>query len=288
MKYFLSRAAFILVSTVAFVSGWMLINEDQYIYFPDREIYHTPKTVGLEFQDIQLTTDDGIVLHGWLMPHPEARFTLLHFHGNAGNISHRLHLYEQWHRMGLSVLAMSYRGYGKSEGAPSEKGFYSDARAAWRELVQRQKIPSSQIIIVGRSMGCAVATKLATNISTEAKPAALVLETPFTNIPDMATEHYPWMVPIRFLAQTQFDTLENIGRVHVPVMVISAENDELVPADMSRKIYAVANRPKQWIALPGMHNDFDISSSSTYTRAWNRWLNQLDGSVSFETDGSSD
>lgn len=284
MKFFLSRVAFILVSTVAFVSGWMLINEDQYIYFPDREIYHTPKTVGLEFRDIHLTTDDGTVLHGWLMPHAKARFTLLHFHGNAGNISHRLHLYEQWHRMGLSVLAISYRGYGKSEGTPSEEGFYSDSRAAWNALVEKQKIPSSQIIIVGRSLGCAVATKLAT----ETKPAALVLETPFTNIPDMAAKHYPWIVPIRFLAQTRFDTLESISRVNIPIMVISAGNDELVPEAMSRKIYAAANEPKQWVALSGNHNDFDISSSSTYTRAWNRWLNQLDGSVRFETDGSSD
>lgn len=258
--------------------------EDQYIYYPTKEIHSTPETVGLEFHDIHLITDDGIALHGWLIPHPEARFTLLHFHGNAGNISHRLHLYEQWHRMGLSVFAISYRGYGKSEGTPSEAGFYSDARAAWRELIKRQKIPSSQIIIVGRSLGCAVAAKLAT----ETKPAALVLETPFTNIPDMATEHYPWIVPIRFLTQTRFDTLDLISRVNTPTLVMSAENDEIVPVTMSKKIYAAANEPKQWVTLTGNHNDFDISSSSTYTNAWNRWLNQLDGSVRFPTDGTSE
>jgi hypothetical protein len=275
MKFFLSRLAFILLSTTLFVSGWMLMFEDQYIYYPTREIYNTPKTVGLKFQDIHLTTDDGIALHGWLIPHPNARFTLLHFHGNAGNISHRLHLYEQWYRMGLSVFAIDYRGYGKSEGTPSEAGFYSDARAAWKELVKRQKIPASQIIIAGRSLGCAVAAKLAT----ETKPAALVLETPFTSIPDMAAEHYPWIVPIQFLAQTQFNTLDLIGQVYAPTMVISAGNDEIVPAAMSEKIYAGANEPKQFITLSGNHNDFDISSSSTYARAWNRWLNQLDGGV---------
>jgi fermentation-respiration switch protein FrsA (DUF1100 family) len=275
MKFFLSRLAFILLSTTLFVSGWMLMFEDQYIYYPTREIHNTPKTVGLKFQDIHLTTDDGTALHGWLIPHPEARFTLLHFHGNAGNISHRLHLYEQWYRMGLSLFAIDYRGYGKSEGTPSEAGFYSDARAAWKELVKRQKVPASQIIIAGRSLGCAVAAKLAT----ETKPAALVLETPFTSIPDMAAEHYPWIVPVQFLAQTQFDTLDLIGHVDAPTMVISAENDEIVPTAMGKKIYAGANEPKQFVTLSGNHNDFDIASSSTYVRAWNRWLNQLDGGV---------
>jgi len=275
MKFFLTRLAVILLSTMFMVSGWMLMFEDQYIYYPIEEIDGTPKTVGLKFQDIRLTTDDGTALHGWLMPYPEARFTLLHFHGNAGNISHRLHLYEQWHRMGLSVLAIDYRGYGKSEGTPSEAGFYSDARAAWNELIKRQKIPASQIIIAGRSLGSAMAAKLAT----ETKPAALVLETPFTNIPDMAATHYPWIIPIRFLTQTQFDTLDLISQVDAPTMVISAANDEIVPEAMSEKIYAAAHGPKFSIKLSGNHNDFDISSSSTYAKTWHRWLNQLEGGV---------
>jgi len=249
--------------------------EDQYIYFPTKEIDHTPAAYGLKFQDIHLTTEDGVVLHGWLMPHSKARFTLLHFHGNAGNISHRIHLYEQWHRMGLSVLAIDYRGYGKSEGTPSEAGLYSDARAAWNELVNNQDIPASQVIIAGRSLGCAVAAKLAT----ETKPAALVLETPFTNIPDMAAEHYPWIVPIQYLARTRFDALGLIEKVNTPIMVITAQNDELVPEAMSKKIYAAAHQPKQLVTLSGNHNDFDITSSSTYTTAWQRWLNQLDGGV---------
>jgi len=275
MKSFLTRFVVILLSTMLFVSGWMLMFEDQYIYYPTKEIDHTPATYGLKFQNIHLTTEDGVVLHGWLMPHAKARFTLLHFHGNAGNISHRLHLYEQWHRMGISLLAIDYRGYGKSEGAPSEAGFYSDGRAAWKELVKRQNIPASQIIISGRSLGCAVAAKLAT----ETKPAALVLETPFTNIPDMAAEHYPWIVPIQYLARTQFDTLDLIAQVKTPTMVITAQNDELVPEAMSEKIYAAAHQPKQLVTLSGSHNDFDISSSSTYTTAWQQWLNQLEGGV---------
>jgi len=250
--------------------------EDSYIYYPTREIEHTPATYGLKFQDIHLTTEDGVALHGWLIPHAKARFTLLHFHGNAGNISHRLQLYEKWHRMGLSIFAIEYRGYGRSEGTPSETGFYMDARAAWRELVKTQKIPASQIIIAGRSLGCAVASKLATEVAA----ASLTLETPFTNISDMAEEHYPWMLPLRFLARTRFDTLQHISQVQTPVMIISAEEDELAPAKMSEYIYAAANEPKQLIALPGKHNDFDISSSSTYSDAWNRWLNQLDGGVS--------
>ncbi|MDT8376878.1 MAG: alpha/beta hydrolase [Mariprofundaceae bacterium] len=273
MGRFPATLASVLLSTMAFMTGWMLMFEDQYIYYPTREIYDTPKAAGLEFQDIHLTADDGTALHGWLIPHPEARFTLLHFHGNAGNISHRLHLYKQWHRMGLSVFAIDYRGYGKSEGAPSEAGFYNDARAAWKELVGRQEIPASRIIVAGRSLGCAVAAKLAT----ETTPAALVLETPFTNIPDMAAEHYPWIVPVRLLVKTQFDTLDLIKNVHAPAMVVSAGEDEIVPAAMSKKIHAAANEPRQFVTLSGNHNDFDISSSTAYATAWQQWLNRLDG-----------
>ncbi len=272
MKFFISRLLFITITSLFVVTGWMLFFEDQYIYYPDKEIYHTPKTVGLEFQDIHLISEDGILLHAWMIPHPKPRFTLLHFHGNAGNISHRLHLYEKWHQMGFSVFAVEYRGYGNSQGSPSEEGFYRDANAAWNELVKKQHIPASKIIIAGRSLGCAVATKLAT----ETQPASLILETPFTNISDMATEHYPWVFPVRYLARTKFDTLALIKRVQVPVMVISAENDQIVPAFMAQEIYSAANKPKHAITLSGDHNDFDLSSSSQYNSVWHAWLNRLE------------
>lgn len=271
MKYLIARAFLVLILVTLLVSGWMLVFEEQYIYYPSKEMVHTPETVGLKYQDIYLTTEDGITLHGWFMPHPAARFTLLHFHGNAGNISHRLHLYERWHKMGLSIFAIDYRGYGKSGGAPSEAGLYNDARAAWEELQNRLGIPASNIIIAGRSLGCAVAAKLAT----EREPAALVLETPFTNIPDMAAEHYPWIIPIRFLARTKLDTLDLVGRVKAPVMIVSAGNDALVPPAMGERIYAAANSPKAFVLLPGNHDDFDLSSSSIYFKAWKKWLDRL-------------
>jgi len=268
VRYLLVRALLILFLATLFVTGWMLIFEQQYIYYPSKELVHTPATVGLKYEGIILTTEDGVTLHGWFMPHPAARFTLIHFHGNAGNISHRLHLYEHWHKMGLSVFAIDYRGYGKSSGIPSEAGLYSDARAVWNTVRQRHRVPASNIIIAGRSLGCAVAAKLAT----EQNPAALVLENPFTNIPDMATALYPWIFPIRFLARSRFDTIDLIGRVSAPVMIISAENDMLVPATMSKRIHAAANGPKTFISLPGNHNDFDLSSSSIYSKAWQQWL----------------
>lgn len=271
MKLLSARALLILFSVTLLVTGWMLIFEEQYIYYPSNELMHTPATVGLKYEEINLITEDGITLHGWFMPHPATRFTLLHFHGNAGNISHRLHLYEHWHKIGLSIFAIDYRGYGKSSGIPSEAGLYSDARASWNAVRHRHGVPASNIIIAGRSLGCAVAAKLAT----EQNPAALVLETPFTNIPDMATVLYPWIFPIRFLARSKFNTLDLIRRVSVPVMVISAENDMLVPATMSKRIHAAANPPKVLISLPGNHNDFDLSSPSTYSKAWRQWLDDL-------------
>jgi len=266
----LSRLLMILVGTIVCISGWMLMFEDQYIYFPEKAVLHAPSSVDLDYRTIHPVTRDGVTLHGWHIPHPGARYTVLHFHGNAGNISHRLHLYQRWHKMGLAVLAVDYRGYGKSGGNISEDGLYEDARASWQYLTTKLGIPASQIIIAGRSLGCAVAVQLAI----EAKAAGLVLETPFTSAPALARTFYPWL-PVGFLMRTKLETLGRVGQIKIPLLIISAENDEIVPAGMAEEIYAAANEPKTLVTLPGGHNGFDGISEKEYIAAWTRWLATL-------------
>lgn len=274
MGWVLSRLLIILAGSVALVSGWMLMFEDGYIYFPSRDMLHTPADVGLSFTEHRFTTQDDVSLHGWHMPHTAARHTVLHFHGNAGNISHRLHLYQRWHKMGLGVFAVDYRGYGKSSGKPSEDGLYEDARASWQHLTAKLGIPASQVIIAGRSLGCAVAAQLAVNLGDRTRPAGIALETPFTNAPALARIFYPWL-PVSLLMRTKLETLGRVGQIRLPLLLISAENDEIVPAGMGKTIYAAANEPKTFVTLSGGHNGFDTFSEKAYVTAWKKWLTTL-------------
>jgi len=260
----------IVALSFAALLSYMVSFEDQFIYFPDRKLQQSPSDIGLQFEDIRFQAADGERLFGWYMPHEFARFTVLHFHGNAGNISHRLFLYRRWHMLGLSVLAFDYRGYGKSTGKPEEVGLYNDARVAWLQLTEKHGIPPKAIIIAGRSLGAAVAAKLAG----EVEAAGLALETPFTSIADMAAHHYP-MLPLRWLVRSQYDTETMVKSLHMPLLLISAGNDEIVPSGMAERIFAAASEPKTHKVLAGGHNDFDLRSDKSYSEAWSNWLEQL-------------
>jgi len=258
------------VLALGIMLGYMVAFEDQYIYFPTRDVARTPAAAGLAFEEHDFLTADGVKLHGWYMPGRKDGRTVLHLHGNAGNISHRLHLYRRWHDMGLGVFAFDYRGFGQSEGEPSEEGLYEDGRAALALLLAELNIPAPRIILAGRSIGCAVAAGLAAN----AGVAGLALETPFTSIPDMAKEHYPWL-PLGLLVRSRFDTLRAVGDVHMPLLLVHANDDDIAPAWMAARIFDAAAGPKTAIGLDGGHNDFDIVSERAYASAWKKWLNSL-------------
>jgi len=255
------------------ISGWLYILwlEGRSIYFPEAAITQTPSALGLYHEDRTFTASDGIQLNAWYLPHQNSRLTVLFFHGNRGNISHRLTLYKHWHEMGLAVFAMDYRGFGKSRGHPSEAGLYADALAAWRELTEELSVPAERIIISGRSLGCAPATWLATQ--TEA--AALVLETPFTSLADMAKKLYPWL-PARLLVRTKFNNMNRVTRIQMPLLIITAENDAVTPQWMGRHLFRSADEPKQYRALSGGHNDFDQQSEAEYIRTWKYFLEKRD------------
>ena len=233
------------------------------VFYPEagREIVAAPSHVGLPYKDVRLTTDDGLSLHGWFIPAAEARGTVLFLHGNAGNISHRIDTLQMFHRLGYSTLIFDYRGYGSSGGTPSEQGTYRDAEAAWRYLTEQRRIPSCRIVLFGESLGGAVASWLAAR----QKPAALVIASGFTSVPDLAQHFYPYL-PVRWLAHLRYDTRKNLRAVAVPVLIAHSPEDEIIPFEHGQALYAAANSPKRFLELGGGHNDGFIFMRESWVR----------------------
>ncbi len=257
------------------VAGMYLLQE-QMLFLrgtPTRRLVASPQDIGLRYESVWITTGDGVRLHGWYLPAEgertteEAPATLLFLHGNAGNISHRLDSLRIFHRLGLSVLIFDYRGYGQSEGSPSEEGLERDTRAAWEHLTTVRGVAPESIVVFGRSMGAALAAGLAA----QQRPAALIVESAFTSVPDLAAQHY-WWVPARSLARLRFDTREALARVRVPVLVVHSEDDEIVPFAHGEALYAAAGEPKSLLRLRGDHNGGFLLSGDDYVLGLSRFL----------------
>ncbi len=251
-----------LVVVLALVAGGLYVMQPAMVFLPSRELAATPADWGLEYEDVWLEAEDGVRLHGWYLPHPGARRVLLYFHGNAGNISHRQASIEVFHRLGLSVLILDYRGYGHSGGRPSEQGLYHDARAAWDHLVRERGMGPDRIILFGRSLGGAVAAQLASKV----EPGALILESTFSSARDLVREIYPvlsWLIVRRF----ELDTVARMGSVSCPVLVLHSRDDEIIPFALGRRVYQAAPEPKAFHALRGDHNGGFLLSQPGYERA---------------------
>jgi uncharacterized protein len=234
------------------LAAYVYFGQDRLVYFPEigREIRATPGDVGLAYETLTLKTEDGEQLHGWFVPHQQARGVVILFHGNAGNISHRLEYLSMFQRLGLSTLIFDYRGYGRSTGKPSEKGLYRDAEAAWKLVVGERGIPADRIVLLGESLGGAVAAWLAAR----ERPAALILASVFTSVPDMGSELYPWL-PIGWLARMRYDTQAALKDVTCPVLVAHSPDDEIVPYRHGRALFEAASGPKAFLELAGGHNE---------------------------------
>jgi fermentation-respiration switch protein FrsA (DUF1100 family) len=236
---------------------------------PSRRIAATPSDLGLAYTAETIRTADGLRLRGWWVPAQNARATLLFFHGNAGNISHRLDSLEVFHRLALSTFIFDYRGYGQSEGTPSEQGTYEDAQAAWAYLTQERRIPASQIVVFGRSLGGAVAAWLAAR----QRPGALILESAFTSVPDLGAQLYPFL-PVRWLSRFHYATEEYLRRVACRVLIVHSLDDEVVPFDHGLRLFAAAPEPKQLLRIRGGHNDGFLVSGKTYLEGLDAFLDK--------------
>ncbi|MDP2155115.1 MAG: alpha/beta hydrolase [Sulfuricella sp.] len=261
----------ILAAAYAGLAGVLYFSQSSMVYYPEigREIVATPRQAGLDYEDVKLVTTDGVALHGWFVPSAQSRGTVLFLHGNAGNISHRLDFLLMFHRLGYNTLIIDYRGYGNSAGEPSEQGTYLDAEAAWRYLsVSRQTSPGS-IVLFGESLGGAVAAWLAVRH----EPAALVIASGFTSVPDLAAKFYPYL-PVRRLSRFSYDTREYLQSVAAPVFIAHSPDDEIIPYRHGRALYDAAKPPKQFLELSGGHNEGFIFVRDSWARALGEFLDE--------------
>ena len=260
---------------VLFIAYWGLgfilyYKQPTFLYKPVRPVPYTPEEINLDFEDIALKTEDGLKLNGWYVPADNSRFTVLLCHGNGGNIMHRLDSINLLYSFGVSCFVFDYRGYGNSQGKPSEEGTYLDAHAAYRWLTETRRIPPERIILFGRSLGGSIASQLASTVDV----AGLIVESCFTSYADIGQKFYPYM-PVKWFARFSYRTIDYIKDVHCPMMIIHSQNDEVVPFEFGLELYEAANEPKEFIEIFGSHNDGFLSSNETYKKAWTKYLNSL-------------
>ena len=226
--------------------------ERSLLFFPSRYPEGDWHPGEFRFEDAEFHAADGVRLHGWYVPHPHSRAAVLFCHGNGGNITHRVEKLQAMHeRVGASVLIFDYRGYGKSQGLPDEPGILADARAARAWLARREGLPKQQIVLMGESLGGAVAVDLAAKDGAR----ALILEGTFSSLREVAAWHFPWL-PVRLLLRTRLDAASQIGRYRGPLLQIHGDADTIVPYRLGRRLFEAANEPKQFLTLAGHdHND---------------------------------
>jgi fermentation-respiration switch protein FrsA (DUF1100 family) len=226
---------------------------------PDRALGASPSDIGLDYEDVSLTTSDNERLHGWYIPAADSRGVLLFFHGNAGNISHRLDSIKIFHELGLDVLIIDYRGYGQSTGKTTEQGTYLDAQAAWDYLTNSRRVPAGRIIVFGRSLGGAIGAWL----GAQNTPAAVIIESSFSSGVDMARRIYPFL-PVRLITRLQYPVVDYAAQLDCPVLVVHSRHDEIIPFTMGQAIYAAVKQKKKFLELRGDHNNGFLISQREY------------------------
>jgi len=260
VKKMAASAGIILLIAYSIIIGTMYLKQDSMIYFPEKDIQQTPQSINLGYNEVGFKTKDGINISGWYIPaSPGTEKNIILFcHGNAGNISHVMEYIREFHEMGFNTLFFDYRGYGKSDGKPSEEGTYFDAEAAWDYLIQQGNSPE-KIIIYGQSLGGAIAAELALRKN----PVALIIESSFTSIPELAMDLYPWL-PVKILSKYHYSTISKIGLIKSPKLIIHSPDDEIVPFKHGRMLYEKASQPRDFLEIKGGHNDGFLVSGSIY------------------------
>jgi len=226
------------------------------IYFPDPNVPSASVTGLADVEGVRIQTADGVTLQAWFLPsRTRQRSTAaIVFNGNAGNRAYRASLAAALRGLGLSVLLFDYRGFGDSEGSPTESGLYEDARAVRRYLAGRSDVRADRLVYFGESLGSAVAVRLAV----EHTPAALILRSPFTSLVDVGRLHYP-ILPVRWLLRDRFSSIEAIASVRSPVLIVAGDRDRIVPVEQSRRLFEEASEPRELVVVRGAdHNDAEL------------------------------
>jgi fermentation-respiration switch protein FrsA (DUF1100 family) len=237
---------------------------------PGRTLTATPADVGLDYRSVRIEAADGVELHGWFVPAEDARGTVLFFHGNAGNISHRLDSLRIFNDLGVNTFIIDYRGYGESAGSPSEQGLYRDAEAAYRYLTEQEGIPPERIVAFGRSLGAAVAARMAAHH----RMAGLILESAFISVPELAAELYPYL-PVRMLARLRYDTRAYLERTTLPVLIVHSEEDETIRYRHGLALHQAAGERAGLLTIQGDHNTGFLRAGERYRDGLGQFLNRV-------------
>lgn len=251
----------------------IVLFEEKFIYFPSQFPHGNwqPETYGLKAEDCFFVTTDSVRLHGWFFRVDNAKATLLWCHGNAGNITHRLDNISKLLPLGIDVFIFDYRGYGKSEGQPSEEGIYNDALAAYDYLTRMRGVDSSSVILFGRSLGAVVAIQVAAKRTCR----GLIVESGFSSAKDMARELFS-VVPVHLFLESKFDAISKISAIHVPVLFVHGTNDRTVPIHLGKKLFEQANEPKSFYEIPGAdHNDTYVVGGHEYFLRLGQFIDQV-------------
>ncbi len=242
------------------------------VFHPDPVLHANAADLHRPFEEVFLTTGDGVRLHGWFFPaavNPSRpRQVILFCHGNAGNLSHRLPHFQILLETGASVFAFDYRGYGRSTGTPGELGTYLDAQVAYQWLRNKGFAPR-EIVAMGESLGGGVACELACRESL----GGLILQSTFTSVPDVAAETVPWF-PVRWFLGTHYNTHQKLPGVKIPVLILHSRGDRMIPFHHAERNYAAANQPKYFAELAGDHNETLIAGRERYREAVGKFLAQ--------------
>ncbi|HJO92215.1 MAG TPA: alpha/beta hydrolase [Victivallales bacterium] len=275
---------FLIIILVLFVIYFLIVLflfliQKKLIFHPRKEIVANPGDINLQYEEITFFSSDNIKLNGWFIPNIKLidsgeqsnEKVILFSHGNAGNISNRLDTVNIFHSLGYSVFVYDYREYGKSEGKITEKGLYNDARAAWNYLTEKRGFLPNDIVVAGRSLGGAVAAKLASSVN----PFALIIESTFTSIPDMALRLYPYF-PFKSIIRFKLSNTVFMTKIKSPVLLIHSFDDELVPIEHGKILFNMLNNTKkEFLEINGDHNTGFIDSIDEYKKGIKAFLKSI-------------
>ncbi len=244
---------------------YLMWREPKLIYYPDRTPFITPAGI----TDLNLTASDSVPIHGWFIPAPAAKVTVLFLHGNAGNLWNRRAKIAILLDAGAEVCAIDYRGYGRSGGTPSEAGTYRDARAAYDYLTKTLNRAPRNIVVYGESLGSAVAVELATHVPV----GGVIIEEAFTSVAEVGQKLFP-LLPVRWIVRNRYDTIHKMDRLSAPLLIFHSRHDEMFPLQYAERLLAAAPEPKQLVELHGGHNDAFWQSRAIYRQALWQFFNQ--------------
>jgi pimeloyl-ACP methyl ester carboxylesterase len=243
---------------------------DRVVFQPTPGVDVRPEQLGIEAEEVYLTTEDRVRIHAFFLPAEAASRALLFLHGNAGNASHRLPNAAELAQLGIHVLLLDYRGYGLSDGTPDEQGVYADARAGLSHLVEERGFPEERIVLFGRSVGSAVAVDLAA----DRRLGGLILESALTSASDVARRFFG--APLALLARGRLDSEQKIRRVRCPILFFHGDRDEVIDFSIGRRLFELAPEPKSFETIRGAgHNDTTLVGGRAYFERIGAFLDEV-------------